>query len=75
MNLYGNVLFDDFGEKVNDVDFEQVEKILKRPIVKPRYRVSVLNPDESIDYIIPENDIPQDGISYTEEYQKCETYI
>ena len=32
MNLYGNVLFDDFGEKVNDVDFEQVEKILKRPI-------------------------------------------
>ena len=69
MNLYGNVLFDEFGEKVNNVDFEQVEKILKRPIVKPRYRVSVLNPDESIDYIIPENDIPQDGISYTEEYQ------
>ena len=55
MNLYGNVLFDDFGEKVNDVDFEQVEKILKRPIVKPRYRVSILNPDESIDYIIPES--------------------
>ena len=66
MNLYGNVLFD---EKMDDIDFEQVEKILKRPIVKPRYRVSVLNPDESIDYIIPEHDIPQDGISYTEEYQ------
>lgn len=66
MNLYGNVLFE---ADIDNVDYEQIEKILKRPVIKPRYRISVLNPDESIDYIIPEQDIPLDGISYTEEYQ------
>jgi hypothetical protein len=31
--------------------------------------VSVLNPDETVNYVIPDMDIPSDGISYTEEYQ------
>ena len=66
MEVFGNILLND---TINDIDFEQVENILKRPVIKPRYRVSVLNPDESIDYVIPETDIPIDGINFTEEYQ------
>lgn len=65
MELFGNVLF----EKGMNVDFDTIEKFLKRPFIKPRYRISVLNPDESIDYVIPETDIPVGGISYTEQYQ------
>ena len=66
MEVFGNILLND---TINDIDFEQVENILKRPVIKPRYRVSVLNPDESVDYVIPETDIPIDGINFTEEYQ------
>ena len=66
MEVFGNILLND---TINDIDFEQVENILKRPVIKPRYRVSVLNPDESVNYVIPETDIPIDGINFTEEYQ------
>lgn len=66
MELFGDILFE---ESINNIDFEQLEKILKRPVIKPRYRISVLNPDESIDYIIPDVDIPENGINFTEEYQ------
>lgn len=65
MQLFGDILL----EQGNDIDLSSLIKLLKRPIVKPRYRISVLNPDETIDYVIPYSDIPQDGISYTEEYQ------
>lgn len=65
MKLFGDVLL----EQGNDIDLSSLIKLLKRPIIKPRYRISVLNPDETINYMIPYNDIPQDGISYTEEYQ------
>lgn len=70
MSLFNNVLFgskDIFGPSV---PFTAIEKILKRPIVSPRFRISVLNPDETIDYVIPNTDIPNDGISYTENYQQ-----
>lgn len=65
LRLFGEMLTD------NDVtlDFSAIEKIIRRPYVKPRFRISVLNPDETISYVIPDEDIPQDGISYTEEYQ------
>lgn len=66
MEIFGDVLFD---ESVKDINFEYIEKILKRPVIKPRYRISILNPDESVDYVIPETDIPSDGINFTEEYQ------
>lgn len=66
MEVFGNVLFE---ESINDINFEYIEKVLRRPVIRPRYRISVLNPDESIDYIIPETDIPIDGINFTEEYQ------
>ena len=65
MKLFGDILL----EQGNNIDFPSLIRLLKRPIVKPRYRVSVLNPDETVNYIIPSEDIPEDGISYTEEYQ------
>lgn len=67
MELFGNVLFED---TVNEtIDFELLEKYLRRPFIKPRYKISILNPDETVNYEIPEEDIPIDGINFTEEYQ------
>ena len=65
MELFGDVLLD----SNIFLNFDLLEKLLKRPVIKPRYRISVLNPDETIDYIIPESDIPPGGINYTEQYQ------
>lgn len=65
MEVYGNILLEN-GE---NIDYDKLEKILKRPFIKPRYRISVLNPDESVDYVIPKEDIPIEGINYTENYQ------
>lgn len=68
--LFGNVLIDPLNaEQYANITFSQLERILNRPNIKPRYRISVLNPDESVNYIIPDEDIAEDGISYTEEYQ------
>ena len=65
MKVFGDILL----ENENNLDFILLEKLISRPVIKPRYRISVLNPDESVNYIIPKFDIPSDGISYTEEYQ------
>lgn len=65
MKLFGEMLL----EQGRTIDLPSLIKLLKRPVVKPRYRVSVLNPDETVNYVIPFQDIPADGISYTEEYQ------
>lgn len=65
MELFGDILI----EKGSDIDFNLLRKLIKRPFIKPRFRISVLNPDETIAYVIPENDIPENGISYTEQYQ------
>ena len=65
MKLFGDILL----EQGRSIDLPSLIKLLKRPVVKPRYRVSVLNPDETVNYVIPFEDIPSDGLSYTEEYQ------
>lgn len=65
MKLFGDILL----EQGRKIDLPSLIKLLKRPVVKPRYRISVLNPDETVNYVIPFEDIPSDGISYTEEYQ------
>lgn len=65
MKVFGDILL----ENEDNIDFSLLERLVSRPFIKPRYRISVLNPDESVNYIIPESDIPTDGISYTEEYQ------
>ena len=65
MEIFGDVLL----ERGNNIDFATLEKMIKRPFIKPRYRVSVLYPNETVNYVIPPQDIPEGGISYTEEYQ------
>lgn len=65
MELFKNILIN--GEP--SISFENLVKILKRPYINVLYRISVLNPDESVRSIIPPNDIPEGGIQYTEEYQ------
>ena len=65
MEIFGDILL----EEATQVSLANLEKVLKRPVIKPRFRISVLNPDESVDYIIPSSDIPANGIQYTEEYQ------
>jgi hypothetical protein len=64
MKIFGDILL----ENGNNIDFSLLEKLISRPVIKPRYKVSVLNPDETVNYVIPFEDIPSDGISYTEEY-------
>ena len=65
MEIYGDTL----GEKINEINFDDLKRLLKMPVIKPIYRVSVLHPDETIDYEIPSSDIPEGGISFTETYQ------
>lgn len=55
---------------INIVTLDQIKKILERPYIKPHHRISILNYDETVRSIIPEQDIKKDGISYTEEYQQ-----
>ena len=42
MEIFGDVLLRD----ENNVPFETLKKILELPVVKPRFRLSVLTPDE-----------------------------
>jgi len=65
MELFGDVL----TEQGSEIDFSSLEKLIKRPFIKPRFKISVLNPDETVSYVIPSEDIPANGISFTEEYQ------
>lgn len=53
----------------NSSTFDLIKKYINMPLVKPVYRISILNPDETVNYTIPDTDIPEGGISYTEEYQ------
>lgn len=69
-DVYGNSLFLNSDAFAQNYNIDKLTKILKRPVVYPRYRISVLNPDETIDYIIPNEDIPIGGISFTENYQQ-----
>lgn len=65
MSIFGDILL----REENAIPFYVLKKILERPVVKPRFRLSVLTPDEQIQYIIPEKDIVLDGLNYTENYQ------
>lgn len=49
-------------------NIENFIKILKFPIVKPIIRLTVLNRDETVNYVIPNEDIIQDSVSYNEKY-------
>ena len=64
-NIFGDVLLRD----ENAIPFNTLKRILERPVIHPRYRLSILTPDEQVSYIIPESDITLDGLNYTESYQ------
>ena len=65
MEIFGDVLL----EQGNDISFQQLRRIIERPFIEPRYRLSVLTPMEVVDYEIPESDIVLGSLSYTENYQ------
>ena len=51
-----------------DYDIEEVIKLINNSITAPRFRIFVLNQDETIAYEIPSEDIQMGG-SYSENYQ------
>ena len=65
MEIFGDVLL----EQGSEISFTYLKKLIERPYVKPRYRLSVLTPDEKVDYVIPNSDIVKGSLNYTENYQ------
>ena len=71
-NYQGEVLsvsVDDAAYDPEYYSFTTITKMLKMPILKPRFRLFLLNPDETIDYEIPEKDIILNTGNYNENYQ------
>lgn len=69
-----NILWSQYGEVLrttesSNVNLNYLNKILKRPQYKARFRLFVLNSDETINHEIPEEDIILNSGSYTENYQ------
>ena len=69
-----NVLWSQYGEVLRLVDSSSISMsyltdVLKRPTIKPRFRLFVLNHDETINYEIPEEDIIINSGNFTENYQ------
>ena len=67
-------LWSQYGEVLrlvdsSDISMKYLTTVLKRPVYKPRFRLFVLNPDETINYEIPQNDIITDSGNFTENYQ------
>lgn len=69
-----NILWSQYGEVLrttesSNVNLNYLNKILKRPQYKARFRLFVLNSDETINHEIPEEDIILNSGNYTENYQ------
>lgn len=62
-----SVVADDIYIDAN-YDIESIVELIKGPIIAPKFRIYVLNIDETIAYQIPDEDIQQGG-SYSENYQ------
>lgn len=65
MEIFGDVLL----REGKDVKYSTLKRLLELPVIKPKYKINVLTPDELVDFIIPNEDIVQNSISYTENYQ------
>lgn len=65
LQIFGEQLLKD-GENVS---FEKIKQLLGFPQVRPLYKISVLFPNESVMYEVPNSDISEDGIQFTESYQ------
>lgn len=66
----GDLLSYYVDNNLNNLSFSSldIKNELGKPVVKPRFRLSILNPDETIKTIIPSQDIIEGG-SYSENYQ------
>ena len=68
------IIWSQYGEVLRLVDSSSISMgyltdILTRPKYEARYRLFVLNPDETIDYEIPQEDIILNSGNFTENYQ------
>lgn len=73
-DTYSTTLWSQYGEVLRLVDSSTISmnyltEILKRPNYQARYRLFVLNSDETIDYEIPQEDIIINSGNFTENYQ------
>ena len=69
-----NILWSQYGEVLrlvdsSDINISYLTEVLNRSIYKTHFRVLVLNPDETIDYEIPQEDIIINSGNFTENYQ------
>ena len=51
---------------------QSIIDLIQSPEVSPTIRLSVLNPDETLNYIIPPEDIVLDSVSYNEKYTNAQ---
>lgn len=58
------LVLDDFG-----INIEEIKRILKSESYEARFRLLVLNPDETVRYEIPQEDIILNSGTYSENYQ------
>lgn len=73
-DTYSTTLWSQYGEVLRLVDSSTISmnyltEVLKRPNYQARYRLFVLNSDETIDYEIPQEDIIINSGNFTENYQ------
>lgn len=73
-DTYSITLWSQYGEVLRLVDSSTISmnyltEVLKRPNYQARYRLFVLNSDETIDYEIPQEDIIINSGNFTENYQ------
>lgn len=73
-DTYSTTLWSQYGEVLRLVDSSTISmnyltEVLKRPNYEARYRLFVLNSDETIDYEIPQEDIIINSGNFTENYQ------
>ena len=60
---------DSYDKSSQNFSYEDLVRLLHMPYVSFNHRICILNPDDSIRYQIPFEDIPKDGISYNEVLQ------
>ena len=68
------IIWSRYGEVLRVLDTSNVSmdyliNVLQRPVYTSRFRLFVLNPDETVDYEIPEEDIILNSGSFNENYQ------
>ena len=52
-----------------DLNIQDLIRVLKKPYISVRHRICVLKSDETVDYEIPNSDIVDNSISFSENLQ------